>query len=159
MTMPPIRIQSVNEAPINPDGEFVLYWMTAFRRPTWNFSLQRAADHARDLKKPLIILEALRSGYQWASDRIHQFVIEGMADNARVFEKKKVTYYPYLEQQPDAGKGLIEHLASRSCVVVTDDFPCFFLPRIVDAVAKRLTVSFEKVDSNGLLPMRATDRT
>ena len=111
-----------------------------------------------ELQKPLLILEALRCEYQWASDRIHQFVIEGMADNARAFEKKQVVYYPYLEQKVDAGKGLLEELASRSCLVVTDDFPCFFLPRMVAKVATRLTVRLEKVDSNGLLPLRATDR-
>jgi deoxyribodipyrimidine photo-lyase len=40
--------------------------------------------------------------------------------------------------------------------VVTDDFPCFFLPRMVAAAGRALPVALEAVDSNGLLPMRAT---
>jgi deoxyribodipyrimidine photo-lyase len=158
MTVPDIRIQNCNDAGMNAHGEFVLYWMTANRRPGWNFSLQRAVDHAKELKKPLLVLEALRSGYHWANDRIHHFVIAGMADNARAFRKTKALYFPYLEPRPGAGKGLLEELASHSCIVVTDDFPCFFLPRLVAAVAKRLTVRLEKVDSNGIFPMRGTDR-
>jgi deoxyribodipyrimidine photo-lyase len=158
MTVPGIRIQNCNDAAINPDGDFVLYWMTANRRPNWNFSLQRAIEYARELKKPLLVFEALRSGYQWASDRIHQFVIEGMADNAIAFRKTKALYFPYLEPKSGAGKGLLEELARRSCVVVTDDFPCFFLPRMVSAVSQRLKVRLEKVDSNGIFPMRGTDR-
>ncbi len=46
----------------------------------------------------------------------------------------------------------------RACVVVTDEFPAFFLPRMVTAAARRLDVRVELVDSNGLLPLRATDR-
>jgi deoxyribodipyrimidine photo-lyase len=54
-----------------------------------------------------------------------------------------------------AGKGLIEALAANACVIVTDDFPCFFLPPMVDSAAKKISVKLEAVDSNGLLPLRA----
>lgn len=156
-----LRVQACNEAPLRTDGEFVLYWMIAFRRTQWNFSLQRAAWWAAELKKPLVIFEPLRVGYRWASDRLHRFVLDGMADNAaRIAEAKQpgVLYYPYVEPTPDADKGLLAALAQRACVVVTDDFPSFFLPRMVKAVAAKLGVRLEQVDSNGLLPLRATDR-
>jgi deoxyribodipyrimidine photo-lyase len=39
---------------------------------------------------------------------------------------------------------------------VTDEFPCFFLPRMVESAGKQLDVLLEGVDSNGLLPIRAT---
>ena len=87
--VPKIRIQQQNNAPIRADGEFVLYWMIAFRRTTWNFSLQHAVELAVELQKPLVIFEPLRIGYRWASDRIHRFVIDGMAENAaRIAELK-----------------------------------------------------------------------
>ena len=159
--VPASRIRSCNEAPIYPGGEYVLYWMIGFRRTTWNFSLQRAIEWAVELKKPLVIFEPLRIGYRWASDRLHRFVIDGMADNAtRITAAKNrgVLYFPYVEPVPDADKGLLAALAKRACVVVTDDYPSFFLPRMVSAVAARLPVRLEQVDSNGLLPLRATDR-
>ncbi len=53
---PAERILSLNQAPIHPDADFVLYWMIAFRRAHWNFSLERAVDWARELGKPLLIL-------------------------------------------------------------------------------------------------------
>ena len=133
--VPEIRLRQVNGRAINPDGDFVLYWMIAFRRTEWNFSLQRAVELSRKLKKPLVILEALRADYQWASDRIHHFVIQGMADNAKRLQRKPVLYYPYLEPKPGAGKGLLAELAKRSCAVVSDDFPCFFLPRMITNAA------------------------
>jgi deoxyribodipyrimidine photo-lyase len=157
-SVPQLRIQKTNDAPVNPDGDFVLYWMIAFRRVHRNYSLQRAVDWAKELKKPLIVLEALRCGYQWASDRLHRFILDGMADNARSLKKSNVLYYPFVEEVKGEGKGLIEALAEKSCVVITDDCPAFFIPRMVAAVSQRLPVLLEQVDSNGLLPMRAADK-
>jgi deoxyribodipyrimidine photo-lyase len=159
--VPAIRIKSSNHAPIWPDRDYVLYWMIAFRRTEWNFSLEQAVDWAVDLRKPLVIFEPLRIGYRWASDRLHRFVLDGMADNAaRVAAAKNrgVLYYPYVEPAPDADKGLLAALAERACVVVTDDCPSFFLPRMISAVAARMSVRLEQVDSNGLLPLQAGDR-
>ena len=156
--VPEIRVRQLNDAPIARDGDFVLYWMTAFRRVHWNFSLQRAVEWSEELRRPLLVLEALRCGYEWASDRLHHFVIQGMADNERELGERRVGYYAYLEPQPGAGRGLLQDLASRACIVVSDDFPCFFLPRMMQAVAPRLPVRMELVDSNGLLPLRAANR-
>jgi deoxyribodipyrimidine photo-lyase len=102
-----------------------------------------------------VILEALRIGYRWASDRLHAFILQGMSDNAHYLRDQNVTYYPYVEPVHGAGGGLLESLAQRACVVVTDDFPSFFLPRMVRHAADRLDVRLEIVDTNGLLPMRA----
>lgn len=159
--VPETRIQACNPAPVRAEGEFVLYWMIACRRTEWNFSLQRAVEWAAELRKPLVIFEPLRINYRWASDRLHRFVIDGMADNAAriaAARNRGVLYFPYVEPTLDADKGLLAALAKRACVVVTDDYPSFFLPRMVSDVAARLPVRLEQVDSNGMLPLRATDR-
>lgn len=158
ITVPEIRIRPVNCEQMRPDGDYVLYWMVANRRGVWNFSLQRAVQCAQKLNKPLVVFEALRSGYRWASDRLHHFIIQGMADNAAHFRQKPVLYFPYLEPSPGDDKGLLGALAKRACVVVSDDFPCFFLPRMLEAAESQIPVRFELIDSNGLLPMRAADK-
>ncbi|MEM9186480.1 MAG: deoxyribodipyrimidine photolyase [Planctomycetota bacterium] len=143
---------------IRPGGDFVLYWMTANRRASWNYSLDRAADGAAELGKPLLVLEALRCDYPWASERLHRFVLDGMACNAADFDHAGVAYYPYVERSPGAGAGLLRALARQACVVVSDDYPCFFLPAVVRAARQQIDVRFELVDSNGIYPMRSTDR-
>lgn len=157
MSVPAVRIRSINGQPVNPAGRYILYWMTAFRRTHWNFALQRAVEQSRALDRPLVILEALRCDYPFASDRLHRFIIDGMADNARALIDRPATYYPYIETTRQAGKGLLAALAEEACLVVTDDFPAFFLPRMVVAAGRQLPVSLEAVDGNGLLPMRAAD--
>jgi deoxyribodipyrimidine photo-lyase len=156
--VPDLRIRVVNQQDVRAEGDYVLYWMVASRRTTWNFSLQRAVEWARDLKKPLVVFEALRCGYRWASDRLHRFVIQGMHDNQRALDNKPVTYYPYLEPEQGAAKGLLAEWAKSACVVVSDDYPCFFLPAMVRVAARQIPVRFELIDSNGMLPMRAADR-
>lgn len=148
----------MNDAPVRESGEYVLYWMVANRRYDFNFSLERAVEWAKELGKPLVILEALRVGYRWASDRLHAFVIQGMRDNASRFESRCVTYVPYLERAHGEGSGLLAALAKRAAVVVTDDFPAFFIPRMITAAGARLSVRLEAIDGNGLLPMRGTDK-
>lgn len=156
--VPTIRIRDCNQGGVRGDGQYVLYWMIASRRLNFNFALDRALEHCRELHRPLLIFEALRCGYQWASDRFHRFVIDGMADNAARCATARVTYFPYVEPVHGQGKGLLKALAGEACVVVTDEFPCFFLPRMVAAAATRLKVKMEAVDSNGLLPLRAAER-
>ncbi|MCB9897654.1 MAG: deoxyribodipyrimidine photolyase [Planctomycetes bacterium] len=153
-----LRLRRVNDAPVRKDGAYVVHWMIAARRPTWNFALQRAVRLAEELDRPLVVLEPLRCGYRWASERIHRFVLEGMRDHVEAFAGAPVTYVPYVEPEPGAGRGLLEALAADACAVVTDDFPGFFLPRMVAAAGARLPVRLEAVDGNGLLPMRATER-
>lgn len=103
-------------------------------------------------------MEALRCGYQWASDRMHAFILQGMQDNEAAFSRAGVTYYAYVEPESGAARGLLQALAKNACCVVTDEFPCFFLPRMVAAAAARLEVRLEVVDGNGLMPIRSTDK-
>jgi deoxyribodipyrimidine photo-lyase len=157
-SVPADRIRRLNDAPIQQDSDYVLYWMIANRRASWNYSLDRAIELSIEQGKPLVVLEAIRSGYEWASDRVHRFVLQGMADNRKAFQGSPVRYYAYVEPEHGQGAGLVEKLAERAAVVVTDDFPCFFLPRMSSQLAERLPVAMETVDSNGILPMRKTDR-
>jgi deoxyribodipyrimidine photo-lyase len=154
--VPASRIRLVDTAPMHATRTVVLYWMTAARRTRSNFGLEQAVSHARRLRKPLVVLEALRVDHQWASERFHRFVLDGMRDNRAAFDGRPgVTYLPYLETGPGAGRGLLSALAGHAAVVVTDDFPCFFLPAMIESAGRQLDVRLEAVDSNGLLPMRA----
>jgi len=155
---PSSRVRALWALPFRTSGEYVLYWMTATRRAKWNFALDRSVQLARDLKKPLVILEALRLDYPWASERLHKFVLQGMDDNRRSFAETCVTYYPYIEPEPRAGSGLLRQLASRACVVVTDDSPQFFMPAMLAAARLEVDCRFEAVDSIGLLPLRSTGK-
>ncbi len=156
--VPDYRLRTLNNLPINENGNFILYWMIANRRVQWNFSLDSAIMWAQQLEKPLIILEALRSGQKWACDRFHNFIIDGMKDNREALEDTGVFYYPYIEPYPDAGKGLLKELSKRACIIVADFFPSFFLPKMIAAASSQVMCRMDQIDSNGLLPLFKTNQ-
>jgi len=135
-------------------GKYVLYWMHSTRRTRENWALQRAAALARELDRPLLVLEPLRCAYRWASDRHHRFALDGMQDNAEEL-RGRALHYAYVEPKAGAGRGLVHALAQHACALVTDWNPCFFLPRAVAAAREQCALRFEEIDSNGLMPIAA----
>jgi len=123
MTLNQFRLGRLNDKPIDKAGDFVLYWMQMARRLSRNHSLDYAIKCANELGKPLVIYEGLRVDYPWASARLHQFILEGMRDNAVTATKLGFTYWPYVETPKQPAHGLVHRLAARSALVVTDDFP------------------------------------
>ena len=156
--VPELRVSALNEQEVRSDGEYILYWMTATRRLNWNYSIDRALEHAEKLKKPLLIFEPLDAGYRWASDRHHRSIISGMKEHQKRLFSLSPDYYPYIEPQPGAGRGLLQALANRACVVVTDESPVFFTPKLTESARRLTCCRVEAVDSCGLLPIRVADR-
>ena len=54
-----------------------------------------------------------RVGYPWASDRLHAFVLQGMADNARAVRADAGALRPLRRAGAGRGPGLLEALAAR----------------------------------------------
>lgn len=157
--VPEERLRPLNDHPIDASKPYVLYWMTAFHRISSNFALQRAVDWARYLQKPLLVLETLIVDYPWASDRIHRFFLEAMADNAKGLEGLPgVRYYAYVEREKGGRQGLLEDLGRQAAVVVTDDYPIFIPAKLTQVAGKQFAVRTEAVDSNGLLPLSTSPK-
>lgn len=156
--IPSLRVEALNDAPIRRGGH-VLYWMTAARRPHHHFGLQYAAARAEEFAASLWIFEPLSCRDRWASRRFHRFVLDGMEDHDAAFARQPVTYFPWVAPDADADRGLLEALAEDAALVVTDWFPSYFMPRMQRAVAGRLPVRLERVDSNGIVPLAAPTRT
>ena len=155
--IPSLRLTVLNERSPNREGDYVLYWMLGQRRLHSNFALQRAVEWASELGKPLVIFEPIGCRGLWNTDRTHTFVLQGMADHFQELQKAPVVYLPYAEPLPGAARQVFDRLIQQACVVVTDDFPCYIIPATTAAGAKRCPVLMETVDSNGLLPLRATE--
>ncbi len=81
--------------------------MIGARRASWNLALDAAVDAGKRLDRPVLVFEPLRVGYKWASDRIHAYVMQGMANDAAAFARAGVTCFSYVEPEPGAGKGLL----------------------------------------------------
>jgi deoxyribodipyrimidine photo-lyase len=147
------RIDVLNQCEIASGGEYVLYWMVAARRIHFNPALQRAVELAEELGKPLLVFEAISTRHEFASDRIITFMVQGMVENIRDFESRRIRYIPWVSTPLQSGEGLLQRLALRACAVITDAFPTYHPRFVVESVKSRLNIRFEAVDGNGIFPM------
>jgi len=149
---PAERVRALNDKP-RRNGEYVLYWMQMYRRLDHNHALDHALACAAELGRPLVLYEGLRLDYPWASERFHRFILEGMRDNASAAAKLGLTYWPFVATSDEPGRGLLRRLAAKACLVVTDDYPAFIVPRQSQRLADTVEVAVVAVDSNSMIPL------
>lgn len=139
----------------NLRGEFVLYWAQSARRLRNNLGLEHAIRVANDRRLPVVVYESIRPDYPAANDRIHSFVLEGVARNRADAEARGLRYVFFLPRTRDDARGVVTRLASRARLVVTDEYPTFVVRDHLRSFMRRTPVALESVDGNGLIPMRA----
>lgn len=152
------RVVALNERPVNADGRYVMYWMQMYKRVENNHALVWAVRKANELKLPLVVYEGLKYYYPWANDRLHTFILEGVEEKYREFEKLGIRYLFYLQQDADAPKQTVARLAKDAAMIVTDAYPCFIIPEHNRTIASKAEIAVHAVDSNGVIPMSKFDK-
>src|SRR5215207_3434814 len=122
------RVVQLNDAETDSNARYVLYWMQMYKRTTHNHALTFAVRKANELKLPLVVYEGLKYYYPWASDRIHTFILEGVAEKRAAFEKLGIRYIFYLQTDENSPRDTVARIARNAALIVTDDFPCFIIP-------------------------------
>ncbi len=144
--------------PVRTGGEFVLYWMQIYRRPSDNLALAYATLRANELGIPCVVYEALRPDYPFASDRFHAFVLEGARDVARGLAERGILHRFFLPRSPADAKGVLATIAARAALVVTDDYPSFIIGAQTAALANRASCAVVAVDDNAVVPLALLPR-
>lgn len=152
------RVQLLNEKSANNDGKYVLYWMQMFKRISFNHALNFAIKEANQRQLPLVVYEGLKFYYPWASDRIHTFILEGVEEKRQAFEKLGIKYVFYLQKDENSPRHTIVRIAKDAALIVTDDFPCFIIPKHNEAIVKKAEIPVYAVDSNGVVPLSKFDK-
>ena len=148
------RVTRLNNTAENTKARYVLYWMQIFKRASHNYALNFAIQMANERRLPLVVYEGLKFYYPWASDRIHTFILEGVAEKQAEFEERGVRYVFYLQRHGRDPKNTIARLAKEAALLVTDDFPCFIVPDHNERIAQ-LDLPVYAVDASGMLPLSA----
>ncbi len=76
------RIRTLNDAPPNPEGVYVLYWMQQSQRADHNPALEHAIRLANERGEPVLVGFGLWADYPDASERSFAFLLEGLAETA-----------------------------------------------------------------------------
>ncbi len=147
------RVQLLNDKPANNDGKYILYWMQMFKRTSHNHALNFAINQANERKLPLVVYEGLKFYYPWASDRFHTFILEGVEEKRAAFENLGIKYVFYLQKDDKSPKDTVAKIAKDAALIITDDFPCFIIPKHNETIVKKAEIPVYAVDSNGVIPM------
>jgi deoxyribodipyrimidine photo-lyase len=152
------RISKLNSAPERGTGKYVLYWAQMNRRVDANHDLLHAIEIANRYKSPVLYYEGLTCSYEYANDRLHTFILEGVPETAKRLQKAGIGYIFYLRPTKNAPNNVFYELARNAAAVVTDDYPTFIARHHNSRVPGKLDVAFYAVDSSCIVPMRRIEK-
>ncbi len=111
----PERVQVLARRPAR-NAKYVLYWMQAAQRATWNPALEQAILLANEHKLPVVVLFVVVPHYPEANLRPFAFMLQGLAETARVLAERGVAFVGRV------GDPVAEvlRLAQEACCVVLD---------------------------------------
>lgn len=145
------RTVTANQVRTQPEGEYVLYWMQSTHRFEENWALRQAILHADRLGKPLLVHQGLDPTYEHASDRIHTVILE----NARALHGRAkdlgFRYQFVLRRRRDDDRRVVDRLAARAALVVTDRFPTAGIAERTARFAERAPCRVDTVESHGII--------
>ena len=152
------RVSQLNKHQDNRQGRYVLYWMQMFKRVQDNDALNFAIQQANERDLPLVVYEGLKFYYPWANDRIHTFILEGVAEKQREFARLGIRYLFYLQRNEKDPRHIVAQLTGDAALLVTDDYPCFIIPEHNQRIVEQVGIPVFAVDSNGVVPLSCYEK-
>ena len=149
------RAVMLNEKRLQPEGEYVLYWMQSTQRFEDNWALRYATLEADRVGKPLLIHHGIDPTYPYASGRFHTFMLQGAQELAARAARLGLTYRFALRRRRDDDRRVVDRLARRAALVVTDLFPTAGVAARSHRLAERVNCRVVAVDSVGVVAAAA----
>ncbi|MEO7457517.1 MAG: deoxyribodipyrimidine photo-lyase, partial [Gemmatimonadaceae bacterium] len=146
-----LRTTPLNEKRLQPEGEYVLYWMQSTQRLDDNWALRLATLEADRIGKPLFVHHDITPDAPYSSARSHTFALQGASELATRAEELGIAYRLALPRRAGEGDALVQHLASRAALVVTDLFPTAHVPERTAKAAAHAWCRLLAVDSVGVV--------
>lgn len=135
---------------------FVLYWAHHALRADENPALDLAGELATRLQLPLLVFSGLGGMHPRLSDRHATFLLEGMRDFSRQLARLGVPYAASLDVVAPSDS-VIDRLAARAHLIVTEDFPSTPFPDRIASIARRSGRTVVAVDTACVVPMNRVD--
>ena len=111
----PERIKPINQHPVR-QGQYVLYWMQASQRASWNHALEYAILRANELRLPVVVSFFLTGSFPGANLRHYTFMLEGLCEVERELGERGIGMIT-LCAEPHTGAMA---LARNASMVITD---------------------------------------
>ena len=150
--IPEGRIRKLNSEYINENGDYVLYWMQASQRTSYNHALAYAMDEARRLDLPLIVYFGLTDSFPEAYLRHYYFMLEGLLE---VKEELKNMGIQFIVLKNTPWEGAVK-LSQKAALLVTDRGYLRIERDWRVEAAKAVSCQMIQVESNVVVPADET---
>src|SRR3954466_3513623 len=110
------RIQPLNDRAMRGKAGYVLYWMQASQRASFNHAVEHAALLANQLDLPLLVCFGLMDDYPEANERHYAFMLQGLHDVEANLRKRGILFV--VKHGPLAAVAI--HYAKRAALIITD---------------------------------------
>jgi deoxyribodipyrimidine photo-lyase len=154
-----LRGTRINDKRTQPEGDFVLYWMQSTHRFEENWALRFAVLEADRLNKPLVIHQGLDPTYEHANDRIHSFILHNARELAGRAPGLGLHYQFALRRRREDDRRVVDRLASRAALVVTDLFPTAGIAERTRRFGERVNCRVVAIESHGVVPSGAIEKS
>jgi deoxyribodipyrimidine photo-lyase len=143
------RVRPLKDAPENPGGRYVLYWMQSSQRADFNPALEYALEAANQRNLPLLVAFGLTDDYPEANARHYAFMLEGLADVGRRLTARGINFV-LRRGAPDA----IALTLSQDAALVVCDAGYLRVPRLWRRqLAEGLDRRFIRVEGDVVAPI------
>lgn len=140
------EVQASQQQTFDVNGEWVLYWMSTAMRCDENPALDVASTLARELDLPLLVYQGLSQRYDYASDRLHTFILQGVQDVQQEMRRRGIAYVFHLER-PGHESDHLRQLVQRSAATVTEDMPTHAPRKFLKALLRKTSQPIIAVDT------------
>ena len=139
----------------DPAGCAVVYWMQRAQRARDNAALDSAIDLGNLLGLPVVAFFGLVSAFPSANLRHYRFMIDGLADVARLLERRGVRFVVRSGETPGVDWFCREVGAA---IVIGDENPLRGPERWRQRLAQAIAVPFWTVDADVVVPSRLLEK-
>lgn len=110
------RIEALNDSPVRENGAYILYWMQASQRESYNYALEFSIELANLHSLPLLVVFGIMDDYPEANERHYAFMVEGLRETAEHITERGATFRLY-HGSPET---VAISMSAKAATVVTD---------------------------------------
>lgn len=152
-----MRTRRLNKKRVQPKGRYVLCWLQQALRGNDNAIIDVAVHIGNALERPVVVYHGIDNRYQYASHRLHRFILEASQSLEAQCQQRRLRFCRYVRRPEAMLEGLVYRLAEQACCIVTDEMPTFVAHRQARSVANRVTIPLFAVDAACAVPMSVFD--
>jgi len=142
------RIKVLNSKEVKR-GKYVLYWMQASQRATYNQALEYAILKANELRQPLLVFFGITDHFPEANERHYTFMLEGLKETKQSLKERNIQMV-IRHKSPEQG---VLRLAKKASLTVVDRGYLNIQKSWRRTVAERIDCPLIQVESDVVVPV------